>query len=63
MLDWPNSTQRIVMEVDDKQRTAIEMLLADYDTTSSPGAVLAIGQGSDVLNLNRNQQWSYLTSL
>jgi len=50
------------MEVDDKQRTAIEML-ADYDTTSSPGAVLAIGQGSDVLNLNRNQQWSYLTSL
>ncbi|MDE0734135.1 MAG: hypothetical protein OSA83_18810 [Pseudomonadales bacterium] len=51
------------MEVDDKQRTAIEMLLADYDTTSSPGAVLAIGQGSDVLNLNRNQQWSYLTSL
>ena len=51
------------MKLDDKQRTAIEMLLADYNTTSSPGVVLAIGQGSDVLNLNRNQQWSYLTSL
>jgi len=37
------------MKLDDKQRTAIEMLLADYNTTSSPGVVLAIGQGSDVL--------------